>query len=459
MTDANSKTTNFNRPTNPIALAIVGGGISGLAVALGLLSRAPNLHLHIFEAAPAFSEIGAGVAFGPNALRALSLLHPEAGAVYERLRTSNADDSRDECGREVYLRVVMGMDRTGDGGVGAGREVCVVRGEGGLSSVHRARLLEAIAALLPEAFMQDNVTFNARLTASSMKADGIDLTFSNDKTYSFDAAIDCTGIKSPLRTALLGPGSKPVFTGKYAYRGLIPMHLATAALCGENTLNGAHRVGYDGHVLTFPIDHGRTLNVVAFRTHPTGRWEAGAEWIQPASKEAMKADFAGWGEEVQKLIGMMEKCDRWALFDHPAADSYHDGKGRFCLMGDAAHASTPHMGAGAGMAVEDAVVLSSLLGEVREKGDLGAAFGAFEAVRKDRTQRLVRESRRQAELYEFQGEGVADDVEELRKVLPSRWEWIWGYDMDAAIEEAKGTFRREMQASKGYRSGVDKQES
>lgn len=60
----------------------------------------------------------------------------------------------------------------------------------------------------------------------------------------------------------------------------------------------------------------------------------------------------------------------WALFDHPPAKTYY--KGRMCLSGDAAHASAPHQGAGAGMALEDAYIMSSLLSAVQTSSDAEA---------------------------------------------------------------------------------------
>lgn len=89
--------------------------------------------------------------------------------------------------------------------------------------------------------------------------------------------------------------------------------------------------------MTFPIEKGNTMNVVAFATKQDGQWEG--EWVKPMDKEAMFADFSGWSDSVHKILTLMQKPDTWALFDHPPAPTYI--KGRICLLGDAAHASTP----------------------------------------------------------------------------------------------------------------------
>ena len=433
----------------PIDIAIVGGGISGLCLALGILNHAPHIRFHIYEAAEKFAEIGAGVAFGINAQRALHKLAPGVGEAYSRLRTSNVDfnvkasaaDDRD--GRkETYLRVVMGMDHARLPEFKAGKEICEVFCEGGFSSVHRTRFLDEMVALLPQHVRDHCVTFGARLVSvEEVKRDGgstaVNLTCANGTTTTADVVIGCDGVKSQLRRIVLGddsPQVQPVFTGKYAYRGLIPMDKAIAALGDRSARNAHHRVGYNGHVLTFPIDNGNTMNVVAFRTKEDGKWEHD-EWVVSASKEEMQADFANWGDDVHAILGLMERCDKWALYDHPPAGTYRHG--RVCLMGDAAHASTPHQGAGAGMAIEDAYVMSGILSEIHESRRMQSVFLTFDATRKERTQRLVRTSREQAMIYDFQAPGIEDDVHKIADVLPSRWDWIWDYDVELALATAK----------------------
>jgi salicylate hydroxylase len=152
------------------------------------------------------------------------------------------------------------------------------------------------------------------------------------------------------------------------------------------------------------------------------------------------SDFEGWGNDVQAILRMMKSTDIWALFDHPPARTYYRA-GRICLLGDCAHASTPHQGSGAGMAIEDALVLSQLLGQVQEKTDLQKAFKAYDAVRRPRTQKLVSTSRDAGCLYEFQKESVRDDVEALRNNLEGRMRWVWDIDLEEHLQEAMRIYR------------------
>lgn len=435
-----------------ITLAIAGGGISGVCLALGILNHAPHIDVHVYEAAAGFGEVGAGVGLGINAQRALARIDRRLGAAYARMATTNADPSVDrrDGGRATYLRFVMGMDHAEKAEMKAGTEVAEVFCEGGFSSVHRARFLEEMVSLLPPDLRRRCVSFSSRVVRVDDFADddaamtGVKLTFADGRTATADAVIGCDGIKSHIRTILLGansPAAYPVFSGKYAYRGLIPMDVAIAEMGDRFARNGHHHVGYGGHVLTFPIDHGNTLNVVAFRTKANGSWGKDEPWIQPASKEDMERDFAGWGPHVRALLRIMRTRDKWALFDHPRAPTYHR-QGRICLLGDSAHASTPHQGAGAGMAIEDACVLAELLAALDGKEELPDAFAAFEATRKTRTQMLVDESREQASVYEFQGDDILDDISKIAQVLPSRWDWIWEHDIEADITAAKGLLDR-----------------
>lgn len=130
----------------------------------------------------------------------------------------------------------------------------------------------------------------------------------------------------------------------------------------------------------------------------------------------------------------MEKSDIWALFNDPPSATYYGLSPRICLLGDAAHATTPHQGSGAGMCIEDCYILGRLIAEVSGAQDLGKAFRAYDEVRRPRTQKLVRTSREAGMLYEFEAEG--DDLEAIEKNFKSRMNWIWDVDLQKDLEKA-----------------------
>jgi salicylate hydroxylase len=131
----------------------------------------------------------------------------------------------------------------------------------------------------------------------------------------------------------------------------------------------------------------------------------------------------------------MEKPDVWALFDHHPAPTYF--KGRFALLGDAAHASTPHQGAGAGQAIEDAFILTNLLGQVNSVEEIQKAFHAYDAVRRPRSQRVVATSRDAASIYEFEDEELKSDLDSIRRTLETRYDWIWNEDLPQQLKKAQ----------------------
>ena len=425
-----------------LRIAIVGGGIGGVCLALGLC-RHSNIELHLYEAASKFTETGAGVAIPSNAEHALMLLDPRIRDVYDGIRTTNVRPVANQTDNNIgYFSYWLGMDHR-NGLMKTGHLVCESYSPTGLGSVHRARFLDGLVSLLPERVRQ-NVEFGHRLVEvaeATFPGRGVTLHFANGNTAGFDAVIGCDGIKSVVRKAVVGsesPEAHPTFSSKYAYRGLIPMNKARAVLGDDLARNGNHHLGYDAHVLTFPIDKGNVMNVVAVRSKPDGIWTG--EWVQPVDREELGADYDDWGSNVQSIVRMMEKCEKWALFDHLPAKTYHQA-GSICIMGDAAHASTPHHGAGAGMAIEDACMLSALMGEVDRPEKLEAAFETFQRARMARTQKLVQRSREQATIYEFQAPELGDNLDKIGQTLPSRPDWIFDYDIEKESNSAVLTLK------------------
>lgn len=114
------------------------------------------------------------------------------------------------------------------------------------------------------------------------------------------------------------------------------------------------------------------------------------------------------------------------------------------MMGDAAHATTPFQGQGAGQAIEDSLVLETLLGRTKKADQLPNVFAAFDQVRRPRSQRIVVTSREAGQLMGMKQEGVGDDLNKMRKKLDTRMHWIWDRDMlaqnDAAINLLEESF-------------------
>lgn len=89
------------------------------------------------------------------------------------------------------------------------------------------------------------------------------------------------------------------------------------------------------------------------------------------------------------------------------------------------------------MALEDAFILSNLIGSIHSSSDLESAFKAYDAIRRPRTQDLVTTSKEAGEVVEFEGKDIGDDIEKLKANLDVRFDWIWDEDLDQELKDAR----------------------
>ena len=411
-----------------LSIGIVGGGIGGVAFAVAL-SRDAGLEVQLFEAAPQFSEIGAGVSFGPNAVRAISLLGLESA--YRRIADSSPAPFED-----VWFEWRRGRDDaylTASLAPGCGQ-----------SSVHRADFLDAIVANLPEGIAR----FGKRCVEVRQDDDGVEVDFEDGSRHRCDILIGFDGIKSAVRDHVLPPEQYgdlgPFWSGTYAYRGMIPTGQLEAAM----EARGADRrlalvpqmyLGPDRHILTFPVKQSELINVVAFitdRSTPNPRLPEGEEWVKAVAQQELLEVFAEWSAASRAILDCIPEPTRWALHELPELPFYH--RGRVLIVGDAAHARVPHQGAGAGQALEDAYVLASLLTDTScTRQNAQQALAAFEAVRHARACRVQRTSHEAGDLYEYSAPGIGADEARLAADLETRFDWLWNHDLRNDVAAAR----------------------
>ncbi|KAF2621928.1 salicylate 1-hydroxylase-like protein [Macroventuria anomochaeta] len=410
-------------------IAIVGGGIAGVTLTIALLKQCPHFRITLYESASAFGEIGAGVGFQPVMVRTMALIDPRIAVAFKKCIQGN-----EETDPPIWFTVRVGDQRKK--GVAVGEELFKILSRSGpRGGVHRAHFLAELVKLIPDGIAQ----FRKRVVDITKAEDGSGdalLHFEDGSTAQHTAVLGCDGIKSRVRPIVLAESdpAPAVFSGKYAYRGLVPMDKAIEILVGDEPKTAQLHLGYHGHVLTYPIANGKILNVVAFSSRST--WED-PEWVTQTSREDMLKDYEHWGPKVRALMSHMQSPDIWALFNHPPTSTYYRSDPLVCLVGDAAHASTPHQGAGAGMCVEDAYILSQVLSTCHSKEDLGIAFNAYDAVRRPRSQKLVKTSREAGMLWDFESEGVGDDLEALERNATTRMGWIWDHDIGVDLAKAE----------------------
>jgi salicylate hydroxylase len=277
----------------PLHIAIVGGGIGGLAFAIGL-SKHPNLSFTIYEAASKFSEIGAGVGFGANSQSAMKLIDPRVWSGYSNCATFNGWPSKSGSWFDFTV---------GEKGLDEGKRIVeVMMGDDfPVSTVHRAHFLDELIALVPKG----NARFGKRLLHVDQSGEKVVLKFADGTSALADAVVGCDGVRSVCRGVVLGldgPFSKPVFTGKICYRGLVPMEDVIRVVGEERAMNRQMYLGHGGHVITFPVAKGKIVNVAAFSTQKDGKWKG--EWVKSNQKENMHKSYDGWGESVTKILSV-----------------------------------------------------------------------------------------------------------------------------------------------------------
>lgn len=302
--------------------------------------------------------------------------------------------------------------------------------------------------LVPE----DIARFGKRLRSINEGSGGkLVMHFEDGSEAQADAVIGSDGIKSTVRKVMFGvdhPCAHPSYTHKYAYRGLVPMEQAVEAIGEERAKNSCMHMGPGGHVLTFPVNHGQILNIVAFHTNKDD-WPDYQRLTRPVKREDALSDFSGYGPNVIQLLKLTKPdLDCWAIFDLGDNPVPRFNKGRVVIVGDAAHATSPHHGAGAGFCIEDSLVMATLLQDERVKSpkDLEAAFTAFDANRRERSQWLVQSSRFISDCYEWQAPGVGDDFKKIEHEINTRNGIITEFDIEKmcsdATEELTKTLRQ-----------------
>lgn len=307
-----------------------------------------------------------------------------------------------------------------------------------MNSLHRARFLEVLIKFIPEGV----ASFKKKLVDLEPLAEGgIELHFADGTSAVADAVVGYDGIKSKTRDAMLRlqgkPPLKPTDSGMFAYRDLMSIETAEEILGPELARNGNLWKGYGGYLVMYPVEHGRLHNIAFVRVNHPSMQNSLEQLVVPATKEDAFRDFADWDPRILKLLEKFKSYDRWLLFNLNHEEKYYWK--RICIAGDAAHPSTPHLGSGAGMAIEDAYVLGNLIGEAKSAEQLESVFRAFDEVRRPRTQRLVARSRREGFVLSFLEPplGIGDDLKKNRFDVRDAFYWIWDFKLEDQLEEAK----------------------
>jgi salicylate hydroxylase len=380
-------------------IAIVGGGIAGLASAIALAQ--PGRSIGVLERSADFEEHGAGVQLGPNGVRALKLLGvwPELehlAFLPPHLRFMDALTG--ETVRCFSLECFAAR---------FGAPYCVAHRRDLIGAlVSRARALKSIKLLTGQ-----------EVTALGWQDERPVLTSSSGERFSPAAVVGADGINSVIRASLIGDGSA-LYHGHAIYRALIPR--ITAPAVPSDVVLWFYP---GGHVVHYPVAGGRDINIVAVIEDLQ---QANGRAREYSSAEVL-AQFEAVSPDLRYILGLPQAWSRWHAADRLPAKPW--GKSTATLAGDAAHPMLPYLAQGAVAALEDAVTLGKC---VASSGVLSVAFRQYEGMRHAHTSRLQARARAQGELYHWRGWRAAWR-NRILKHIPQRYffsriEWLYGWN-------------------------------
>ena len=361
-----------------LKVAIAGGGICGFAAALALSRMGQQVEL--FEKAPAFSEIGAGIQLGPNVTRILQGWGL-AGAIR---RAAIAPDRLQV--RSATTGGVLGELRLGD--------AIAARYGAPYLTLHRADL----HSVLLQAVQQTSAVLHLdRALQSFQQTPQVVSVQTSHGAQEFDVLVGADGLWSNTRQQLLNDGP-PRRTGHLAYRALIKQAELPERLRSQNVTAW---LGPSMHAVQYPVRAGDWLNVVVFVHGDVP--DDFQNWNHSANAADLTTQLVGCCPALQDVVQAAPDWRLWVMHDRPPMQGAHQhAQCRVALLGDAAHPMRPYLAQGAGMAIEDAAELGSVMRGVTPS-NVPVALQQYAANRWQRNARVQARALRNGQIFHATG--------------------------------------------------------
>jgi 2-polyprenyl-6-methoxyphenol hydroxylase-like FAD-dependent oxidoreductase len=365
-----------------LSFAIVGAGMGGLAVAATL--RKIGVDVRVYEQAPRFARIGAGVQMMPNSMKVLRGI-----GIEERLR-------------RISFQPYSHLNREWDTG-GIMRELPMPESLFGAPylCMHRADLHEALASTVPP----DSIYLAKKLAALDQGSRRVTLRFADGTRTEADAVIGADGVHSAVRDIIVGPDA-PIHKGRIAYRAVFPSSLMNGFDIGRSRTKWW---GPDRHIVIYYTNPSRSEVYFVTSVPEPAEWLTRESWSAKGDVKELREEYAGFHHDVRAVLDACPDCHKWAILEREPLARWSSG--RVVLLGDACHPMTPYMAQGAATAIEDAAILARCLDELNCE-DIERAFERYEAHRKPRTSRIQAIS--SANTWMKGGDGDTS--------------WLYGYD-------------------------------
>jgi 2-polyprenyl-6-methoxyphenol hydroxylase-like FAD-dependent oxidoreductase len=408
-------------------IAIVGGGIGGLTLALALHQR--GLACRVYESAPEVRELGVGITLLPHAMRELTAL-----GLGEALARQGIEN-RESCFFNRFGQLIYSEPR----GRTAGYPVPEV-------GIHRGRVHLTLWRAAVERLGAERLVGDHHCVGLEQSGGRVTLRFRSTQTgaarepITADVVVACDGVNSAVRRQFY-PNDPLCFGGINTWRGVTR---AKPFLTGRSYV----RVGsiQRGNLVIYPIAddvHGDGRQLINWTSQVAQPGYERNDWNKPGRLEDFLPIYAGWTFDWLDIPDLLRRSD--VIFEYPMVDRDPIDRwtfGRVTLLGDAAHPMYPRGSNGAAQAILDARTLADRLAA---GGDPAAALAAYEAARSGPTARVVRTNREQPPDYlirrveELVGDAPFDDLDryisraELRS-FSEEYKRVTGFTRDDVTE-------------------------
>jgi 2-polyprenyl-6-methoxyphenol hydroxylase-like FAD-dependent oxidoreductase len=365
---------------------IVGGGIAGLATAIGLHKK--GFETAVYEAAPAFTPAGAGILLAPNGIEVLKRID---STLLEQIKQRSNPINR--------MQVVTHKNKVLASSHFKGDQLSY--------AIHRASLIDTLATQLPPELLHTNKRFD-RFEDNTT---GVQVHFEDGSQASGDFLVATDGIHSKVRNQLIG---KPTY--RYAqqtcWRAIVPFKLPAEYQHTFTEMWGNQaglRVGFGA------IDNER---LYFFATYFT---EAGGHDNPNTLKHALLDIYKDFPPLVLDFIKATPTTSilRNDIYDLAPGKQWY--KGKVALVGDAAHATTPNMGQGGNQALESAWAFAQCMEAVAQQpNDIEAGFAQYQQQRLRKAHKIINDSWRISQLVNLKS-GFARTMRNLAmQCMPSQ---------------------------------------
>ncbi|KAH9983717.1 FAD binding domain-containing protein [Xylariaceae sp. FL0662B] len=419
-------------------VCIIGAGVVGLTGSI--LLRQQGFKVTVLERDVALHTTGAGIQLHPNAVRVLQEMN-----LYEKTSSKSI----------IPPSIIMKDYRTGQ--ILHVQDLLEPAKKYGapLLTLHRAHLREL---LYDEALGHGvEIKHGIYVNVADIDLENSEVKLSNPpETFKADLVIGADGAQSVVREALNGRKEQAIPHGKLVNRILVE----------EAAITEVPRLRHALQSPNITVWLGPECQAVMYRLHGifnialTWPWSSDPKDIffgaQPIDLEDIRLKTRSWEPDVQDLIGLGTKCLRWMFFEPVIDDEYIpwiDEKGKFCIVGDAAHRGLPYLGQGAAAGIESIAVLAHLLGRVVNRQQVKDCLNIYQLVRKERTAHIIRATLKTGRLWQLPDGPLKDERNrELLNDIPTVGypnpladpffqNWLWGFDAQKAADNAWAAYQ------------------